>query len=126
MTLEEHVGHAIYEASKMSSFDEGITLSKAAKLYVPQHVFTSEQVYDGDLTQQKQTASVPKELVHLVCLILEGTSQVSQVSEKTHDIAENLSQLIRYNAVKTKRNGKKIRIFVILNQMSHHYFPRWV
>ena len=36
-------------------------------------------------------------------LILEGTSQQQQVSGKTHAIAVNLSQLIRFNAVKTKR-----------------------
>ena len=36
-------------------------------------------------------------------LILEGTSQHQQVSANTHTIAVNLSLLIRFNAVKTKR-----------------------
>ena len=93
LTLEEHVGHAIFEASKTSSFDEGIILSKAAKI-IRHHLFSSDQVFDGDLPQQKQTASVPKELIHLVSLILEGTPQHQQVSGNTHAIAVNLSQLI--------------------------------
>ena len=93
LTLEEHVGHAIFEASKTSSFDEGIILNKAAKI-MRHHLFSSNQVFDGDLSHQKQTASIPKELIHLVSLILEGTSQHQQVSGNTHAIAVNLSQLI--------------------------------
>ena len=77
-------------------------MSKAAKI-IRHHVFSSDQVFDGDLSQQKQTASVPKELIHLVSLILEGTSQHQQVSGNTHATAVTLSQLIRFNAVKTKR-----------------------
>ena len=99
--MEEHVGHAIFEASKTSFFDEGMILSKAAKI-ISHHLFSLDQVFDGDLSQQKQTAFVPKELIHLVSLILEGTSQ-HQVSGNTHAIAVNLSQLIRFNAVKSKR-----------------------
>ena len=72
LTLEEHVGHVTFEASTTSSFDEGIILSKAAKT-IRHHLFSSDQVFDGDLSQQKQIASVPKELIHLVSLILEGT-----------------------------------------------------
>ena len=102
VTLEEHVGHAIFEVSKTSSFDEGIILSAAAKI-IRHHLFSPDQVFDGDLSQQRQTASVSRKLIHLVSLILEGTSQHQQVSENTHAIAVNLSQLIRFNAVKTKR-----------------------
>ena len=40
LTLEEHVGHAIFEASKTSSSDEGIILSKAAKI-IRHHLFSS-------------------------------------------------------------------------------------
>ena len=98
----EHVGRAIFEASKTSSFDEEIILSTAAKI-IRHHLFSSDQLFDGDLSQQKPTASVSKKLIHLVSLILEGTSQHQQVSENTHAIAVNLSQLIRFNAVKTKR-----------------------
>ena len=47
-TLEEHVGHAIFEASKTSSFDEVIILSQAAKI-ICHHLFSSDQVFDGDL-----------------------------------------------------------------------------
>ena len=91
--MEEYVGDAIFEASKTSFFDEGIILSKAAKI-IRHHLFSLDQAFDGDLSQQKQTASVPKELIHLVSLILEGTSQHQQVLGNTHDIAVNLSQLI--------------------------------
>ena len=85
--MEEHVGYAIFEASKTSSFDEGIILSKAAKI-IRHHLFSLDQVFDEDLSQQKQTASVPKELIYVVSLILEGTSQHQQVSGNTHDIAD--------------------------------------
>ena len=102
LTLEEHVGHAIFEVSKTSSFDERIILNKAAKI-MRHHLFSSNQVFHGDLSHQKQTASVPKGLIHLVSLILEGTSQHQQVSGNTNAIAVNLSQLIWISAVKAKR-----------------------
>ena len=43
-------------------------------------------------------------VVHLVSLILEGTSQYDKVSGNTQRVSVNLSQLLRFNAVKTKRN----------------------
>ena len=49
-------------------------------------------------------ASVPKELIHLVSLILEDASQYHKVSSNIQGIAINLSQLIRFNAITTKRN----------------------
>ena len=93
---------AIFEASKTSYFDEGIILSKVAKI-TRHHLSSPDQVFYGALSQQKQTASVPKELIHFVSQILEGKSQHQQVSGNSHAIAVNLSQLIRFNAVKTKR-----------------------
>ncbi len=102
LTLEEDVGHAVFEASQSSSFDEGIILCKAAKI-IRKHLFSKEEVFDGDLTKQRQISSVPKELIHLVSLILEGTSQYDKISGNTQKIAINLSQLLRFNAVKSKR-----------------------
>ena len=56
LTLEDH---AIFEASKTSSFDTAIILSKATKVIL-HHLFSSDQVFDGDLSYQKQTASIQK------------------------------------------------------------------
>ena len=61
LTLEEHVGHAIFEASRTSSFDEGIILSKAAKI-IRHHLFSSDQVFDGDLHSRNKQDPYQKSL----------------------------------------------------------------
>ena len=102
LTLEDHVGKAIFQASKLTSFDEGIILWKAANI-VRRYLFTKDVEFNGDVSKETQLASIPKELLRLVGSILERTSEEEKVSENTNKIALNLSQLIKFNAVKTKR-----------------------
>ena len=109
LTLEEHVGHAIFEASKISSFDEGIILCKSAKI-IRQHLFESEETFNGDISKERQTGSVPKELVHLIGLILEDKPHHEASAGNCRSLAVKLSQTIRFNAVKTKRNSAEINV----------------
>ena len=95
LTMDGDIGHA--------TFDEGTILCKAAKI-IRKHLFCKDEVFNGDLTLERQVSSVPRELIYLVSLILEGNSQSDKVSGNTHRIALNLSQLVRFNAVRTNRN----------------------
>eukprot|EP00111_Clytia_hemisphaerica_P009042 TCONS_00026500-protein len=101
LALEDHIGQAIFQASRMTAFDEGIILTKAANI-IRRHLFKSDVTFTGDFTKEKQTASVPKELISLIGCILERTPENQQSSENTRSIALNLSQLIKFNAVKTQ------------------------
>ena len=48
---------------------------------------------------------MPKILLHLISLILEGTLEYDKVSDKSKRLALNIAQVIRFNAVKTKRSS---------------------
>ena len=108
LTLEEHVGHAIFEASKISSFDEGVILCKSAKI-IRQHIFEHEETFNGDVSKEKQIGSVPKELIHLINMILEDKPLRTTNIDSFQPLAVKVSQTIRFNAVKTKRKSGEVR-----------------
>ena len=66
-TVEEDFGRAIVECSQNTWCDEGI-ITKAARI-VRRFLFTKEEPFEGDLSKQRQKASVPLPLLDLVSLI---------------------------------------------------------
>ena len=74
LTMDEEIGHAMFTASQHSPCDEGIIRMKAAKI-IRKRLFCEYEVFNGDRTLERQVSSVPRELIHLVSLILEGNSQ---------------------------------------------------
>ena len=50
-TVEENVGRAIVKCSQTTWHDEGIILSKAARI-VRRFLFTKEEAFEGDLSEQ--------------------------------------------------------------------------
>ena len=85
--MEEDFGRAIVECSQDTWHDEGIILSKAARI-VRRFLFTK-----GDLSKQRQKVSV----------ILDGETIIENASTKAERVATNLAQSLPFNAVKTKR-----------------------
>ena len=55
---------------------------------------------------------MPNHLVHIIGLILEGTTEYDKISNINESVAINIAQLIRFNAVKTKRRDR-------LNKVRH-------
>ena len=84
-------------------------LCNSAKV-IRSHLFNSEEVFNVDLSLQIQEKSVPKELVHLFGLILEGTSEYEKFSGNSKRLAVNIAQIIRFNAVRTKRPSENAHI----------------
>ena len=94
LTLKDEIGTAVM---KCSDEDDGIILSKAAHI-IRCSLLTVDEVFNGNVSREQQTNSVPPSLVQLIELILQG--------EKTQNlghISVNLAQLIRFNSVKQKR-----------------------
>ena len=58
--------------------------------------------FDGDLSLSKAQSFFPSTLKHLMEMILENGSLKSNASRKTNKVAENISQLIKFNALKHK------------------------
>eukprot|EP00794_Sanderia_malayensis_P004251 gene4251-4816_t len=105
LTVEEQFGKALIECSQSTLQDDGIILSKAARI-VRRFLFASDESFDGDLSRIRQKSSVPLPLLNLVSLIIDGESSFEDMSPFAESIAVNLAQLLRFNAVKTKRRSK--------------------
>ena len=69
LTLEEDVGKAVVECSQNTWHEEGIILSKAARI-VRRFLFSKEETFDGDLSIKRKKKSVPLPLLNLVSLII--------------------------------------------------------
>ena len=104
VTLDGESGRALFKASQTSTTDEGMILSKAARV-IRRSMFQKQEIFDGDLSFEKQKLAVSKELLHLVSLILDDNSlsDNNDVCTQTEAIKLNLAQLIQYNSVKKKR-----------------------
>ena len=73
LTLDAHVGKALFDVTQNSYKDDGIVLSRAAKI-IHKHMFDKEEIFNGDLSREKQNDSVPSPMLHLISLILNGGS----------------------------------------------------
>ena len=109
LTLNDDLGRALYSACSWSSEEIDSVLSKTAKI-IRKKLFECDEVFNGDLSLEKQITSVPGVLVKLVSLILEGGSPNQDISENLEKISTNIGQLIRYNSVKQKRR-ENVRSF---------------
>ena len=77
-------------------------ISKAAKV-IGKVLFSCEETFDGDVSQDRQLRSFPKILVQLISLIIEGGDLDRIISSNLERITCNISQLIKFNAVKRTR-----------------------
>ena len=83
------------ECSQDTWHDEGIILSKAAKI-VRRFLFSKEETFDGDLSKQRQKESVPLPLVNLISLIIDGETNIEDASTNAAAVATNLAQILRF------------------------------
>ena len=102
LTLGAHVGKALFDVTQNSHKDDGIVLSRAAKI-IRKHMFDKEEILNGDLSKEKQKDSVPSPLLHLISLILVGGSMRDNYNDNSKNVAVNIGQLIKFNTVKHKR-----------------------
>ena len=67
-------------------------------------MFETDEVFDGNFSEECQLKADPSHLLLLLGLILEGSKDLN-ISDTTASVASKLSQLVRFNAVKKKRTG---------------------
>ena len=65
LTLDAHVGKALFDVTQNSHKDDGIVLSRPAKI-IRKTMFEKEEIFNGDLSREKQKGSVPSLLLHLI------------------------------------------------------------
>ena len=71
-------------------------------------MFETDEVFDGNFSEECQLKADPSHLLLLLGLILEGSKDLN-ISDTTANVASKLSQLVRFNAVKKKRTGMNCR-----------------
>ena len=98
LTTEEAAMNALIENIEKS---KGEDLVKSAKI-VHQDLFKTNYYFDGKFDYDSQVNSLPKSLILLIRMILEGTSLSAEISQTTQQISMSLSQLIKFNSIKWK------------------------
>ena len=89
----------MFDACENSCSENSLILAKAAHI-IRAELFSNSTSFDGDLSKEKQNESIPFCLQQFMELLIEGCSSKSFA---TKDIASNIGQLLKFNALKTKR-----------------------
>ena len=102
-TLDSEMGRALFEACQSSSHNDGMIIVKAASV-IRKQLFNNDEIFNGDLSKKQRMASISQVLHQLIQLLLEiGTCNDNNYSTCSSNIANNISQLIRYKVVKYQR-----------------------
>ena len=88
------MGRAVFDACNSSIHDNGIIIAKAANV-IRRLIFSIEVGFNGDLSQAKQTASLPNQLLQMMTLSLGFNVEDSDLQRFTH-IATNLASTIQF------------------------------
>ena len=109
LTYDTAIGDAILQACSDND-SEAIHLAKAAAI-VRKQLFEFGHAFSGSLCEEDTTTRVPKTLLALVNMILDGPSIESQSRKEksANQAAKTISQLIVFNSVKkTTRHRKSV------------------
>ena len=109
MTLNDATTEAVLAAISYSGDQNGLHLVQAAKL-VRQDLFDREVSFSGNFGKDCQRDSVSKSLLMLVQMIHEGTSLSLAADNQTNNTALQLSQLIKFNALKRQQDQKVVNV----------------
>ena len=99
---------AFFENLERCREDDGMCLLKAAKI-IRQDFFCSNSLFNRNFDYSSQEASVPKSLLVLLRMILEGTNINLELFYAANHATLSLAQLIKFNSVKHKRRDTTIR-----------------
>lgn len=118
LMLDCDIGPAVMKACRANFYDDALCLSHAAQI-VRREMFKPVPTFEGSFLAACQSNSVPKSVLALVSMILEGPS-ISQQSNPIHvPAALQVSQLIVYNSVKAARPGAKFASAVKPKEVRH-------
>ena len=100
-TVDAEVRRALSEACAWSGEENERVLNKAAQI-VCKDLLVSDEIFDGDVSEKRQSCSAPNSLVKLISMILEGGEPSRELLAGLQKVYVDLSQLIRFNSVKQR------------------------
>ena len=97
ITLGSEMRRAFFEACQSSSNDDGMIIAKTTSV-IREQLFNNDEIYNGDLSRERQMNSIPQVLLYLIQFLLEGeTSNDNNYFTFPSNIANNISQLTLLN-----------------------------
>ena len=118
LSVQEEAGEALFDACLRNAHDDGICVARAAEI-IRRDLFAEFPNFEGHFDPEYVHSSVPKSLVCLIRMMLEGCYSPSLAVNSDDDdssgengstsVANNIAQLIRFNSAKQKRSGGKRR-----------------
>ena len=114
--FREETGEALFDACMYDSQDDGMCLARAADI-IRDDLFAKFPAFNGHFDSNYVHASVPKSLVCLVRMLLEGPHFMKDCpvdagcdsTDNDDDVAVNIAQLSRYNSTKKMRDDGERR-----------------
>ena len=99
LTVDDEVRQALFEACTWSFEENERVLNKTAKIVAKielKDLLLSDEIFDGDVSEKRQSRSVPNSLVKLIIMILGGGKPSRELSVGLQKVSVNLSQLVRF------------------------------
>ena len=109
LKTDETTTEAELAALSYSDDDDGKALVQAAKV-IRQDLFNNENEFKYNFDKDAQKNSVPMSLMILLQMILEGINVSLLYDNKTRDVAIGLCQLVKFNAIKRKREQSVLHV----------------
>ena len=103
LMFDEDVGAALGKACEADSDSDAVVLARAAHI-VRQQLFEDSKLFNGSFGENCQQESVPKLLLALVTMVLEGPSIKDQIQECSTQAALSIAQVLKFNSVKHTRS----------------------
>lgn len=104
LSYDDDVGFALMHSSVDNCDDEAICLAKAAQI-IRRDMLGMQATFDGSFSKDCQEQAVPKSLVALVGMIMDGPNIINKETEKVRQATLTMAQLLQHNSYVKRHPG---------------------
>ena len=97
LSFDDNVGFALINSSVENCDEEAICLAKVAQL-IRRDMLGMQSAFDGSFSKGCQEQAVPKSLLALVTMILDGQNILNTASQKVRQSTLSMAQLLQFNS----------------------------
>ena len=104
LSFDNDIGHALRDACVDDDDDEAICLAKAADI-IRRDMLKKNAQFDGSFLSGCQEDSVPRNLVSLISMIMDGPNITKKETQEARQSALSIAQILKYNSCVRRRKG---------------------
>jgi hypothetical protein len=104
LSFDDDVGLALMNSSMDNFDDDAICLAKAAQI-IRRDMMGMRSAFDGSFANGCQEESVPKSLIALVGMIIDGPNIKNKETDEVRQATLSMAQLLQYNSCTKRRTG---------------------